>query len=51
MKLQSARNGAVKKFIKELEARCTKGGIYPVFVARTEKKIAEEMTEGNHEAL
>ncbi len=39
------KSEAIKEFLKELEARCTKGGIYPEFVARTAENIVQEMTK------
>lgn len=42
------RNGyeqGVKDFAKELESRCIKGGIYPIFVEANLKTILKEMTE------
>ena len=34
-----------KDFVKELESRCIKGGIYPAFVGAKVKEILKEMTE------
>lgn len=34
-----------KDFVKELESRCIKGGIYPAFVGAKVKEILKELTE------
>ena len=39
------RADAVRKMHSEIKRRCTEGGIYPAFVARTIDQIAKEMME------
>ena len=44
-----AKADTVREMQAEIEARCIKGGIYPVFVKSTIDKVAKEMLEGSNE--